>query len=479
MDEHAELLAKAAWVLLETCGSSGASCETRPARFSLEHGSRRFSRSGKKPVRPDNEQRRQELLWDVEGLARLNLQVAWCQYGMDGQAKAARDAAWQAKQRWTEGHADSMARLQETGDWGSDWAATWSAMRKLVGRKKRSFRPPVPMLGDDGKPFASLQAKAKQHQRELTKEFGENCAEFSEAEHLLRVQADKQAAPVLFTRSPMDTCALPGTGGCSSRSLQAQVRSCFWARRYSLELIAAGGQGYRRALGALCAKVLKDPMLWKGGDMATVPRKPGPLTPSNTRGVLCSTCPGKMKARVLRAAAVPWLPMSAGLSQTGAVRGGGTEFAIKTRSLLSSWAQLRKLSSAVINVDIRKAFYSVLVEEVVGPVMGRSDGAKVMARLGWTESERHRLEATLQGRQHETALLEIAPDVAAMMADWQQTNRFTVQGAEKRALHFTGVRSGDPTADVMFAFAFARFHRKLVDRLRKKGLRSTWSLLRT
>ena len=36
------------------------------------------------------------------------------------------------------------------------------------GRKKRSFRPPV--LGDDGKPLASLQAKANQHQRELMKE---------------------------------------------------------------------------------------------------------------------------------------------------------------------------------------------------------------------------------------------------------------------------------------------------------------------
>ena len=33
-------------------------------------------------MRPDSEQRRQELLWDVEELARLNLQIAWCRYGM-------------------------------------------------------------------------------------------------------------------------------------------------------------------------------------------------------------------------------------------------------------------------------------------------------------------------------------------------------------------------------------------------------------
>ena len=222
------------------------------------------------------------------------------------------------------------------------------------------------------------------------------------------------------------------------------------------ELIAAGGEGYRRALGALCAKMSGEgaPILWKGGDMAAVLRKPGPLTPSNVRGVLCSSCPGKMYASVLRAAAVPWPPMSAGTSQTGAIRGGGTEFAIMTRSLFSSFAQLSKFSSAVIHVNIRKAFYSVLVEGVVGPVLGRSDRATVTARLGWTESEKQHLEAVLQGRQHETALFLLAP---------------TLQGAEKRALHATGVRPVDPTAGIMFAFAFARFHRKAAQPAQEEG----------
>ena len=64
----------------------------------------------------------------------------------------------------------------------------------------------------------------------------------------------------------------------------------------------------------------------------------------------------------------------------------------------------------------------------------------------------------------------MAPDVAAMLSDWHQTNWFTMQGPEKRVLHVRGVRPGDPTADIMFAFAFDRFHRKLPKRLRKKGL---------
>ena len=165
-----------------------------------------------------------------------------------------------------------------------------------------------------------------------------------------------------------------------------------------------------------------------------------------------------MHASVLRAAAVPWLPMSAGMAETGAVRTRVTEFAIMTQSLFSSWDQLKKLSSAVIYVDIP-----------LGPVMGRNDRAKVMARLGWTDSEKQHLEAVLQGRWYETALIEIAPDVA-VLADWHQTNWFTVQGAEKRAIHATGVRPQVPTADILFAFAFARFHRMLVERVRKRDL---------
>ena len=103
--------------------------------------------------------------------------------------------------------------------------------------------------------------------------------------------------------------------------------------------------------------------------------------------------------------------------------------------------------------------------EVVELIFG---SANVRTLLPAERSAASRL--VCQGRQHETALLGMAPDVAAMLADWHQTNWFTVQGAEKRAIHSTGVRPGDPTADVMFAFAFARFHRKLVDRLGKKGL---------
>ena len=88
------------------------------------------------------------------------------------------------------------------------------------------------------------------HQRELMKEFGENCVEFSEAEHHAKVRADKQAAPVELIKRQTDTRALPSTEREWEDALHVLAkptsgRAC-GPDAISLELIAAGGQGYRR-----------------------------------------------------------------------------------------------------------------------------------------------------------------------------------------------------------------------------------------
>ena len=141
-----------------------------------------------------------------------------------------------------------MARLQETGDWSR--RGLW---RKLIGRRRRAFRPPAPMLGDDGKPLASLRAKANQHQREIMKEFGEKCTEFSEAEHPAQAQADKQAAPVELIGRRSGAGALPKTELEWEEALHTLAkpksgRAC-GPDAIPAEVIAAGGQVHRRALG--------------------------------------------------------------------------------------------------------------------------------------------------------------------------------------------------------------------------------------
>ena len=151
--------------------------------------------------------------------------------------------------------------LQETGD----WAATQSAVRKLIGRRKRAFRPPAPMLGDDGKPLASLRAKANQHQREFKKEFGENCVEFSEAEHLANTGQASGSCRAHWAAGHKRLANDGARVGGYSHTRQSQVIPTSRTRS-PLELIAAGGQGHRPARSALCANVSREgaPILWKG-----------------------------------------------------------------------------------------------------------------------------------------------------------------------------------------------------------------------
>ena len=213
------------------------------------------------------------------------------------QAKAARDATWKAKQRWMEGSSGFHGALAGDGRPGSDVVCGAYAGGP---QEERPFRSLEPMLGDDGKPLASLQAKANQHQRKLMKESSEKIAPNSVRRNIWVRSASAQAgSPGRFHKVASGEVCVDALHVLS----KPKSGRAFGPDAITSELIAAGGQG----LGALCAKVSKAgaPILWKGGDMAPVPRKPGPLTSSDTRGVLCSSCPGKTYASVLRAAAVP------------------------------------------------------------------------------------------------------------------------------------------------------------------------------
>ena len=125
---------------------------------------------------------------------------------VDEHAKAAR-VAWR--------RAAPREQAAPQVDWMDDEA--WQARQFVLALRQEGYisvavrTHPAPTLSDHGKPLASLQAKANQHQHEFINEFGENYIESSEAEHLANARADKQAAPVeLIGRQP-GTSALRST----------------------------------------------------------------------------------------------------------------------------------------------------------------------------------------------------------------------------------------------------------------------------
>ena len=128
-----------------------------------------------------------------KGWPGSNLQIAWCGYGKDAQAKAARDATLQAKTALVGGSGRIPWRACRR-------RATWSAVRKLA-RSTPSAR------------LCQCLVKANQLRRELVKEFGENCTEFSEAEHFGQGGSGQAGSPgPVSQRSPTDTCCVARQG---------------------------------------------------------------------------------------------------------------------------------------------------------------------------------------------------------------------------------------------------------------------------
>ena len=139
-----------------------------------------------------------------------------------------------------------------------------------------------------------------------------------------------------------------------------------------VEFTRASGDQYLRLIAQLCQAAGRTgaPFSWRGGTMAAVPRKPAkPLSLSTGRGVLCSSTVGKLYGRCLRRAAVPALVKEAGGTQFGAVPGGGTDLPAVAVQLFLGGAVRRGRTVAAIFTDIKGAFYRILPEIALGPLL--------------------------------------------------------------------------------------------------------------
>ncbi len=105
--------------------------------------------------------------------------------------------------------------------------------------------------------------------------------------------------------------------------------------------------------------------------MAAVPRKPQkPLALDSARGILCSSAPGKLYGRTLRAAAIPALVAEASGFKFGGVPGGVTDFPAVAIQMLPDGAARRRRAIAVIFRDVEGALYNILPELGLGPLAG-------------------------------------------------------------------------------------------------------------
>ena len=135
------------------------------------------------------------------------------------------------------------------------------------------------------------------------------------------------------------------------------------------ELLRSGGEDMAALLSDLFVKsaaACSVPQEWRGGMVRNIHKK-GPIDVfSNSRGILTSSCVGKVYGRALRRRLLPAALNYAADTQCGGFPGRSPEFASHCARLLAARCKTRGWSHATVFLDATSAFYSLMRQWVLG-----------------------------------------------------------------------------------------------------------------
>ena len=179
---------------------------------------------------------------------------------------------------------------------------------------------------------------------------------------------------------------------------------------------------------------------------------------------------------VARALSKAWRPkLVAGLNhvamplQWGGRPGLSVEALHLQVQMWQSNARKRKLSHALIFVDIKAAFYSVVKQMFQNEELSHENLRKVFDKIGLPETV---WEAFLENTQ-EARLVSQATDSDILAAGTQATlgqTWFCIPDGRHLQAPMTGSRPGDPSADMLFSLMMTRILRQIHERALRDGI---------
>ena len=102
-------------------------------------------------------------------------------------------------------------------------------------------------------------------------------------------------------------------------------------------------------------------------------------------------------------------------SQPGAVKKGGTEFPMFRIRLFLQWAADRRVSAALLFGGMKKAFYSVILESVLGPMLTAGEGQIIFQWLGMEELRKQTLMCDIASGHGLLGTLPLPSDICTVV----------------------------------------------------------------
>ena len=215
---------------------------------------------------------------------------------------------------------------------------------------------------------------------------------------------------------------------------------------------------------------IEHPLLWKGGMLHELVKsaKGSTVNCDTYRGVLLGDHLGKKLHRFLRRALLPHFLRFSRDTQCGGLPRRSTDFAAQMIRLFLEKAKAQKRSAAVLFVDVKQAFDSVVRAIALMSDLSLASSAALFARLGLPPAAFQEFleEVAVSALQ----LAEVPPHLHEMLTEIHSGTWASVQGVASVIKTALGTKPGHPLGDILYNFVVSRVFRALEYDLTRLGV---------
>ena len=340
-------------------------------------------------------------------------------------------------------------QLAKAGDL-HDARTVYRTLTRLGARKAtRTSGGTLPMLRSGGKPVQSFE----QQQRMWLSQFAQ-------------VEAGCIMAPSEFRRTLPSILGLPAGDFDFSAiptlsDIQHQVHRLKRGKApgpdaIPPDVLKAGGDPLAKQLLVLTSKVAaqaREPAAWRTGRL--IPLHKGKLpreNPAGYRSIFLNNFTTKIYHSALRQQLVnSWQTVLTHI-QMGGRKGVGCDSAHHLVQSHLARSAVCKLPSAILFVDFKAAFYSVIRQGLFDQPMDATGFVCAMHRLG---VHPHQVQQLLIDAEQDVAIQNLPPHATALLQDVLRSTCFQIDGLAEVAVTTRGTRPGDPIGDIAFNLTMA------------------------
>ena len=213
-----------------------------------------------------------------------------------------------------------------------------------------------------------------------------------------------------------------------------------------------------------------EPALFKGGRLTSLYKGRGdPALCTSHRSIFISSSLGKAHHKLIRQQLQPFFEDFAVPLQYGGRKRKSVAMASHSLQLFLADSRQRKLSTSVLFIDVKQAFYRLIRRHALDVDSDPAFAPRVFDTLNLGKDA---YQDFLKCLDEQNALLEaeVPEHLRRLMTDSFEKTWFVMSGSGRVTQTRQGSRPGDVYADMVFSFAAARLLRKVMSKLRSLGL---------